>query len=166
MHDSDRQENCALEIKVCFRLPFLEGLQCLTQSLTTLDIRQKFHPLSAGARSVARDCAQNPAEGREEARLGLMTSRSKKNVESAWGRTSLPIFWTESPTAPLRDQLIARQSGPRNDSLRASPVGHHAKRQLITPEIAAEPVVQDVDLHLPLPPDSFQPFVLMTCTMG
>jgi hypothetical protein len=139
---------CVLEIKVGVGLPLPESFQRLTQELARFKTRQLFRGFLTCACARRSD---NPAHRGEDSRLAAVPSRFEEYMKGAGCRSALALVRIKPPPPPLSFQLIARQAAPPTDSLRAGAVRHHADGQLIAPEVAAQPVVLDVDFHLTLP---------------
>src|ERR1700722_4935104 len=76
-----------------------------------------------------------------------MSPGFEENMNRGRRRSPSALIRVESPTLPLGDQLIACEPTPGAHRLRARAMGHHAKRELIAPEVAAESVVRDVNVH-------------------
>ena len=143
-HYTGRQEQRVLKIKLGVWLPLPEGLQRLTEKLSVLKTRQSLRGFLS--RSCSRR-AQYSAYRREDSRFTAVPFRFEEDMECAGCRSPAAFVRIEPPTPPLCHQLIASQSAPFTDGLRAGAMRHHSKGELIAPEVAAEPVVRDMNVH-------------------
>ena len=145
-----------LEVEVRLRLPLLERLQRLAQEFAVLQAGQSQGGCFPGARARR---TEDPAQGRKQRRFTAMSPRFEEHMKGARGRTPAPFLGIKSPAPALRRHLIGSQSAPLTDRLRACAVRHHADGELIASKVPAQPVVGDMDFHMPALPGRRPPFL-------
>lgn len=113
-HDTGGQQQRMFEVELGIRLPFPESLERLAQQLAVLKARQ---PLRGFLSHACRRCADDPAHRCEESGFTAVTLRFEEDMKRRGRGSPAALIRIESPTPPLRHQLIARQSTPLADGL-------------------------------------------------